>query len=136
METMIEITENYKVRRKNVRPEVALFALEMEEVLEDNDHKTGWDDLSIHALYNRIKQEFEELQEQYIVMNHHLGDDKQFVQKMRGEAIDIANFCMFLCHNYPKEVPDELKYKKPPAELLSPYDEQQLRYTRNDPNEV
>ena len=136
MEAMIEITENHKVKRKNIRPEVAMFALEMERVLEENDHKTGWCDLSIHVLYTRIKQEFEELQEQYITMNHHLGDNEQFIQKMRDEAIDIANFCMFLCHNYPKEVPEELRYKKEPSELLSPYDEQQLRYQRNDPNEI
>jgi len=103
MEASIEITDNFELKRKLVRPEVALFALEMEGVLKENDHKTGWDDLSIHALFNRIKQEFEEFQAEYIVMNHHLGDDSQYINKMREEALDISNYCMFLCHNYPKK---------------------------------
>lgn len=103
METIIEITDNFELKRKIIRPEVAMFALEMEKTLMDNDYKTGWDKLSIHALYTHLQQEFDELREEYIVMNHHLGDDREYIQNIHNEAIDIANFCMFLCHNYPKD---------------------------------
>ena len=93
--------EGYHGRIIELRQEIIDFALEMEQVLKDNDHKTGWDNLSISSLYNRIKQEFEEFQEQYIRMKYNLGDDTKFILKMRKEALDISNFCMFLCHNYP-----------------------------------
>ena len=84
-----------------IRPELAKFASEMEMVLRENDHKTGWDGMSIHQLFSRIKDEFEELQREYILHTCALGCGDR-TERLRGEAIDIANFCMFLCHNYPK----------------------------------
>lgn len=96
------VQEGYHGIVIELRQEVIDFALEMESILKDNDHKTGWDNLSIHTLYNRIKQEFEELQAEYIVMTHNLKDESLFIQRMWRESIDIANFCMFLYHNYPK----------------------------------
>ena len=92
--------------KEKIRKEVIEFANEMERVLRENDHKTGWDDMRIHRLFNRIKQEFEELQTEYIIYNSGLlnpEDQKKRIQKMRKETIDIANFCMFLCHNYPRK---------------------------------
>ena len=80
-----------------IRPEVAKFAIEMEAVLRENDDKTGWDNMSIHALYSRIKGEFEELQREYILQTNAL-DGVNRRDRLRKEAIDVANFCMFLSH--------------------------------------
>jgi len=88
---------------KNLRNEVIEFAEDMEKVLKENDHKHGWDEMSYHRLYTHIKTEFEEFQREYILTCHRLdGRDDAGIAKMRKEAIDIANFCMFFCHNYPK----------------------------------
>jgi len=83
-----------------VRPEVAAFAIEMEGVLQKNDHKTGWDKLGVYALFSGIRREFDELDSAY--HNYIDSEDEVNIQRMRDEALDIANFCMFLCHNYPK----------------------------------
>lgn len=100
-----------------IRPEVAKFAIEMETVLRENDHKSGWDELDIGDLFYHISCEYRELKAVYD--EYHVGhlDSSGFVlgtgeerhirylkyiQRMREEALDIANFCMFLCHNYPK----------------------------------
>ena len=77
----------------------------MEWVLRENDHKSGWDKMSIDDMFFRIKDEFEELEEAYALYAHPLigADEVQDeVQNMRREALDIANFCMFLHHNCPK----------------------------------
>ena len=84
-------------RRAAIRPELATFVIEMENVLQENDHKSGWDNMSIHALYSRIKQEFEELQREYILQTNAL-DGVNRRDRLRKEAIDVANFCMFLSH--------------------------------------
>jgi hypothetical protein len=113
------VDDNQKyVYRALVRPEVAKFAIEMETVLRENDHKTGWDGMDVGDLFYRIKLEFNEMKEVYD--EHHsniytdsdgfvIGTEQErykrylaYVQRMREEAIDIANFCMFLCHNYPE----------------------------------
>ena len=94
---MIEITADHVVHQTAVRPEVARFAVDMETILRNNDHKTGWDNLSIHQLFDRIKGEFEELQREYILQTN-VPDGKDRTQRLQDEAIDIANYCMFLCH--------------------------------------
>ncbi len=102
-EAIIEWTGEYSgVHRAVIRPELAEFAIEMESVLRENDHKSGWDEMGLHRLFDRIKQEFEELQREYIFACDSYPRDARRIQNMRREAIDIANFCMFLCHNYPK----------------------------------
>ena len=91
--------------RTSIRPELAKFVIEMEEVLRENDNKSGWKDMSINDIFFRIKDEFEELDEAHAMYSHPLisdGERRSAIQDMRAEAIDIVNFCMFLCHNYPK----------------------------------
>ena len=85
-------------RIMELRPELQEFAEEMERVLRNNDYKSGWDSISIHELFERVKDEFEELQRDYIKMNNAI-DGAELIQRMGHEAIDIANFCMFL-HNH------------------------------------
>jgi len=97
-ESIIEQTIDYSgVNRTVIRPEVAAFAIEMETVLRENDHKSGWDRMSVHQLFSRIKDEFEELQREYILQTNAL-DGVNRKDRLRKEAIDVANFCMFLSH--------------------------------------
>jgi len=97
--------EQNNIYRAQIRPEVAKFAIEMETVLRENDNKTGWDKLSVTSLFHHIKDEFDELEEAYLMYIHPATGAKRTrdaIQNMRREAIDMANFCMFLCHNYPE----------------------------------
>ena len=64
---VVLIDEHKNIYRAQIRPEVATFAIEMETVLRENDHKSGWDRMSVHELFSRIKDEFEELQREYIL---------------------------------------------------------------------
>jgi hypothetical protein len=95
---IIETIGPGKIRKTPVRLELAAFAIDMEKVLSANDHKTDWQRMSTHTLFNRIKGEYEELYREYILMNNSL-DGVNREGRMREEAIDIANYCMFLHHN-------------------------------------
>ena len=117
-DAMIELVDDNKdVYRASVRPEVAKFAIEMETVLRENDHKSGWDEMELLDLFYHIRLEFNEMKEVY---DGYYSEDRTdsngvvlgtkqeqhiayliYAQRMREEAIDIANFCMFLCNNYP-----------------------------------
>ena len=94
--------EQMSVYRAHLRPEVAKFAIEMETVLQENDHKSGWDTMSVHQLFSRIKDEFEELQREYTLQTNAL-DGVNRRDRLRKEAIDVANFCMFLSYWTHKE---------------------------------
>lgn len=123
MEAQIEITDNWLVKKIQVRPEVAQFAIEMEMVLRENDHKSGWDEMSYHQLFGRIKQEFEELQREYILHAHskdsmNRDGSAKGLTRMREEAIDIANFCMFFCHNYQPRAGQEHTYSAEALDAL------------------
>jgi len=103
-EVSIELIDEHKnIYRAQIRLEVAKFAIEMETVLQENDHKTGWDRMSVHQcmsvhqLFSRIKGEFEELQREYILQTNAL-DGVNRKDRLRKEAIDVANFCMFLSY--------------------------------------
>ena len=108
-EATIELTAELPGRKQiyhvAVRPEVAKFAIEMETVMRENDHKTGWRGMEHDTLLRRIRDEFEELRDAQSHISSHECDrsDPAYIQFMRREALDIANFCMFLCHNYPEE---------------------------------
>lgn len=71
-----------------LRPEVAAFALAMEDKLRQNDHKGGWDDCSKQYLAMRLTQEREELRSAIA-----RGDPPEDIMK---EAADIANFAMMV----------------------------------------
>ncbi len=101
------VEEGYHGKIIEIRQEVLNFALEMERVLKDNDDKDGWDDMEVNSIIKRIHEEVAELQE-YLTLYNHPQDDRNKVREMQleqmyHEAIDITNFCMFLCHNYPKK---------------------------------
>jgi len=71
-----------------LRDPLARFAMEMERVLRENDHKRGWADCSQVWLLNRLKQETAELERA-------LASGKNIVK----EAADVANFAMMIADN-------------------------------------
>jgi len=71
----------------DVRPQVARFALAMEEQLIKNDWKGGWENMEDEQIFDRIDEEVIELKLATSVT-------------LLGEAADVANFCMFYADNY------------------------------------
>jgi hypothetical protein len=89
----------------DVRPEVAAFALLMEQKLRENDHKGGWKDEGTVYLSRRCGNELTELRTAVSALHK---------EKMRGwppvdsakrdelratvgrEAADVANFAMMI----------------------------------------
>jgi hypothetical protein len=61
----------------------------MEKTLQENDHKTGWKDLSFQHLLERLRQELAELESAII-----WGEDNA-----KQECTDIANFAMMIFDN-------------------------------------
>lgn len=72
-----------------MRSIVREFANVMEEVLQENDHKGGWDNMSSTQLRNRLDEEFIELAVELIQPTIDAA-------KVRREAADVANFAMFI----------------------------------------
>ena len=76
------------------RPEVLKFAVLMEKVLKQNDHKGGWKEVSLDYLNRRLIEEVAELL--------HETASRVYPKEnaMTKEAVDVANFCMFLVDNF------------------------------------
>lgn len=70
-----------------LRPVLRDFALQMEYKLRKNDHKTGWRDLPVEALFKLLMLEIEEFK----VAKEFFGKEEA-----RKELVDVANFCMML----------------------------------------
>jgi len=81
--------ENEAWRR--LRPEVAAFALMMEDRLRAHDHKSGWHRCAVGHLFGRLLDEAAEL--------HHAIDGDFGVGDSDEEAADVANFAMMICDN-------------------------------------
>jgi hypothetical protein len=71
------------------RSEVRWFAKEMESTLKKNDHKGGWQKETMEYLFNRLKEEVDELEPALY--------DKY--RKCIREAADVANFAMMIADN-------------------------------------
>jgi NTP pyrophosphatase (non-canonical NTP hydrolase) len=70
-----------------LRKSVEDFAQSMEHILRANDHKVGWQGMSLAELFRRILQELDELRDA-------IGRGKS-VAAIRREAADVGNFAMF-----------------------------------------
>ena len=80
-----------------VRPAILKFAIEMERVLKENDHKTGWEDCDFGYLLERLREEVEELYECFdYSAGSRLLTQKEFIIK---ECVDVANYCMMIADN-------------------------------------
>lgn len=74
-----------------LRDPLQKFAIEMERQLRENDHKDGWDGLSMQQLINRVRQETGELEQ---AIQKARRDDSW--GKVIEEAADVANFAMMI----------------------------------------
>lgn len=76
------------------RPQVAVFASAMEEVLKTKDHRGQFlDEVSPIFALDRIFQEVRELdREAYVELHKQIIDPKK-LEKIQHEATDVANFC-------------------------------------------
>lgn len=72
-----------------MREEVKWFAEQMEEVLKQNDHKGGWQDMCVGECFDRLIMEMRELKD--AILNG---------GAVTKEAVDVANFAMFIADNY------------------------------------
>lgn len=91
-----------------LRPEVKLFAEQMELKLRENDHKGGWEKCELPYLQKRLNEEEEELNEaiykrwtdwgRSVGEGYFFGtlDDNEIV----SECADIANFAMMIATKF------------------------------------
>lgn len=69
------------------RPVLRQFASAMEAKLAKNEHKTGWRELPVLALFRQMMLEIEEFK---------LALEFLTVREARGELVDVSNFCLIL----------------------------------------
>jgi len=85
----IEVTESIPLKMP-YRLEVHHFAQAMEVKLAKNDHKGGWAESNVKDLFQRLREEVDELERAIEGGN---------VYEITLEAADIANFAMMICDN-------------------------------------
>lgn len=73
-----------------MREQVKWFADQMEQTLQRNDHKGGWDSCSFDYLLDRLEQETQEL---FLASE---APTNNFRENIIREATDVANFAMMI----------------------------------------
>ena len=76
--------------KENIRPSVMQFAMAMERKLRANDHKGGWEHMSVHDVYHSLNCEMMELRD---------AIRAGIAKEIRDEAADVANFAMMIFDN-------------------------------------
>ncbi len=75
-----------------LRPEVAAFAQAMERKLRENDHKGGWKDEDVWALFTRLRKDETAELVSAVYSYQHDGSPGCVLD----EAADVANFCLMI----------------------------------------
>lgn len=70
-----------------IRQQLRLFVEAMEQKLRKNDHKTGWRELPVEALFRQLLLEIEEFKVAYEFFSP---------KDQRPELVDIANFALIV----------------------------------------
>ena len=78
------------------RDSVQWFATKMESVLRDNDHKTGWSDMELIWLFERMGDEWAELE---VFLQDSDGFKSDCRKDIINQCADIANFAMMIADN-------------------------------------
>lgn len=88
-----------------IRKEVQWFAEQMEKKLRENDDReSGWNRCSYGFLLKRIKEELEELHNQFGLFGVENGyQPRSKTGRIIDEAADVANFAMMIADNVKKE---------------------------------
>ncbi len=79
-----------------LRGSVVRFAILMEEILEKNDWKGGWERMTLGDLTRRAGQELKELRR---ALKDKSSDLDEVARNVAKEAADVANFCMMIADN-------------------------------------
>ncbi len=79
--------------------EVPYFAAEMQKKIDENSAKSGWWRMTAGQCLRRAKQEMGELTRAM--------QKKKSYEEVVGECADVANFVMFLAHNYKQELKEK-----------------------------
>jgi len=95
-----------------IRPELAAFVKKMEAALKENDYKSEWQDMTNSRLLSKINEKVDMLQEEHtLIMRCPHKPIKDHTETMSKIAIHLANYCMFLNHNYPKKKTTKRQWK-------------------------
>ena len=78
-------------------PNTQWFANEMQRRLEENDHKSGWRELTNKRLLRHLRKEVDELEQA-------IQEGKSTVV---SEAADVANFVMMIADNFTEKESEE-----------------------------
>ena len=84
--------------REYVRPEVARFAMLMENELRANDHKSHWRTMTLHALEARLLEEVDELSDARRWKESPRPGPMagSYARALGAECADVANFAMMI----------------------------------------
>lgn len=96
--------------QEEIKPELAAFMQKMDAALKEFDYKSGWEDMTYHVLLDKIKEKVNELQEEHTLITRcphkairRMRGTNKHTENMSRIAIHLANYCMFLNHNYQEE---------------------------------
>ncbi len=78
---------------------VIKFTLDMQNEMDNNSGKTDWRRLTPRQCLHRLRQETKELAKAI--------NQNKITADVISECADVANFAMFLAHNYKQKVKDE-----------------------------
>lgn len=91
-ENLIEDVQSFHdelVHLQPIRDDVKDFAVSMEIVLQQNDHKGGWHNCTLESLMIRIDEELQEVKDE-------LAKTPRDWLAIQKELVDVANFCMMV----------------------------------------
>lgn len=96
--------------QEEIRPELAEFAKKMEAVLKEFDYKSEWEDMTYHAILDKIRGRVDDLQAEHTLIMRcphkatgRMRETNKHTENMSRIAIHLANYCMFLNHNYQED---------------------------------
>lgn len=72
------------------------FAIEMEQVLQENDSKGGWENCEYDYLTVKLEKSFDALLDAII-------DPKTTVEDCQKECVDLANYAMMIHRNLSRQ---------------------------------
>lgn len=103
----VEQTTNALIPRESVRQ----FSRAMENILQQNDHKDGWEHMTYPELYDRLTEELQEVKGVLDAVEKDVYADKPIPQdvidgyeEVQREVVDVANFCMFVYDNAERDM--------------------------------
>jgi hypothetical protein len=80
------------------------MAERMIELLDDNSHKGGWDEFTAYGAIEGLRQEIKELETEMTKYQFAVRNSiKTHPERVEAEALDVANWLMFLLEAIKRE---------------------------------